>query len=144
MRAPSRDTSKYCVFHKDIGNKIEDCKHLKKEIEDLLSRGYLGDLVGNDNRRINRPPQREVLRLPTHPINRVEPCNDDNVRTIHSIHGKLGLNETSNNAQKRYFREVYAILCVYNLHKVSPFISIIFISKDENSYPHINLLAVML
>lgn len=76
---------------------MRDYRHLKKEIEDLLSKDYLGDFVGNDNRRMEHQPQCEVLRLPTLPINRVESCNDDNLRTIHSIHRKLRLNGTSNN-----------------------------------------------
>lgn len=77
---------------------MQDFWHLKREIEDLLSSGYLGDLVGNANRRIKHQPQHEVLRFLTPPVNRVELCNDDNVRTIHSILRGLGYNGTSNKA----------------------------------------------
>ncbi|XP_056694872.1 uncharacterized protein [Spinacia oleracea] len=36
-----RDTKKYCDFHKDHGHLIEECTHLKDNIEDLIRRGYL-------------------------------------------------------------------------------------------------------
>lgn len=50
MRAHLRDTSKWYDFQ-DIGHEMQDYTHLKKEIEDLLSKEYLGDILGNDNRR---------------------------------------------------------------------------------------------
>lgn len=61
MRSPLNDTSKFYIFHKDIEHDMQDCRHLKKEIKDFLSRVYLGDLIGNDNRRMEHHPQGEVL-----------------------------------------------------------------------------------
>lgn len=94
---------------------MQDFRHLKKEIEKLLSKGYPSDHVGNNNKRMEHQLQREVLRLPIPPGNRIEWRNEDNVRTIHLIHGGLGLNGAFNNARKRYAREMHGALCVYNL-----------------------------
>lgn len=52
MMAPIIDTCKWCIFHKEIRHKMQDYRYLKIEIEDLLSRDYLGDLVENNNRRV--------------------------------------------------------------------------------------------
>lgn len=51
MRAMNRDTIKWFVFHKYIGHDTRDYRLFKKEIENLLSKVYLGDLVSNGNQR---------------------------------------------------------------------------------------------
>ncbi|XP_038697992.1 uncharacterized protein LOC119995551 [Tripterygium wilfordii] len=40
-----RDTSKWCEFHNDYGHTTEDCFTLKKEVTQLLKKGYLRDLL---------------------------------------------------------------------------------------------------
>ncbi|XP_038716632.1 uncharacterized protein LOC120009963 [Tripterygium wilfordii] len=40
-----RDTSKWCEFHNDYGHTIDDCFTLKKEVIQLLKKGYLRDLL---------------------------------------------------------------------------------------------------
>nr|XP_027086729.1 uncharacterized protein LOC113708473 [Coffea arabica] len=37
-----------CAYHRDIGNETEDCNNLKKDIEDLIKRGYLKQFVRSD------------------------------------------------------------------------------------------------
>lgn len=44
MRAPKKDTTKWCGFDKDVGDDIRDCPHLKKEIKKLILKAYLGDI----------------------------------------------------------------------------------------------------
>lgn len=68
----------------------------------MLSIGYLSDLMENDNKGVDRRPQHEILRLPTLLINRIEPQNEGNVRTIHTIYGGPKINRTFNNACKIY------------------------------------------
>lgn len=51
MRALNKGITKWCAFYKDINHDTRDCSYLKKEIEELLSRGNLGDLMGDSNRR---------------------------------------------------------------------------------------------
>lgn len=54
MRAINKDPSKYYAFHKDTIHWASDCRHLKRELESLLSKGHLRDLIGKD-------PTREMI-----------------------------------------------------------------------------------
>ncbi|XP_071928300.1 uncharacterized protein [Coffea arabica] len=47
-----RNQDRYCAFHRDVGHDTEGCWALRKEIEDLIQRGFLGRLV-----RQGRPGQ---------------------------------------------------------------------------------------
>lgn len=75
------------------------------------------------------------------PINRVEPRNDDNVRTIYIIHGGSGFNGAFNNVHKRYTQEMRGAH-VYNLHKGSSVVPITFTNNDKTSTPYEDPLVV--
>ncbi|XP_027150352.1 uncharacterized protein LOC113750589 [Coffea eugenioides] len=47
-----RNQDRYCAFHHDVGHDTEGCWALRKEIEDLIQRGFLGRFV-----RQGRPGQ---------------------------------------------------------------------------------------
>ncbi|XP_027172229.1 uncharacterized protein LOC113771880 [Coffea eugenioides] len=47
-----RNQDRYCAFHRDVGHDTEGCWALRKEIEDLIQRGFLGQFV-----RPGRPGQ---------------------------------------------------------------------------------------
>ncbi|KAL0426322.1 UNVERIFIED_CONTAM: hypothetical protein Slati_2807000 [Sesamum latifolium] len=51
-------SDKYCRFHKDRGHNIEDCYHLKNEIEKLIQRGYLREYVESNPSGNNTTPRR--------------------------------------------------------------------------------------
>ncbi|KAL0434156.1 UNVERIFIED_CONTAM: hypothetical protein Slati_2749900 [Sesamum latifolium] len=51
-------SDKYCRFHKDRGHIIEDCYHLKNEIEKLIQMGYLKEYVENNPSDNNTAPRR--------------------------------------------------------------------------------------
>ncbi|XP_022855111.1 uncharacterized protein LOC111376384 [Olea europaea var. sylvestris] len=44
-RSDTRDNSKYCDFHRDHRRTTEDCFALKREIETLIKRGFLGSYI---------------------------------------------------------------------------------------------------
>ena len=50
-----RDERKYYRFHKDHGHYIEDCRDLKKQIEELIRNGKLQQYVkGGDSSKYNQ------------------------------------------------------------------------------------------
>ncbi|XP_022843108.1 uncharacterized protein LOC111366623 [Olea europaea var. sylvestris] len=49
----TRDKSNYCDFHRDHGHTVEDCFTLKREIEALIKREFLGSYISNDKRPRN-------------------------------------------------------------------------------------------
>ena len=40
-----RDITKYCAFHKDHGHLTSDCRHLRRQIEDLIQKGELKEFI---------------------------------------------------------------------------------------------------
>ncbi|XP_071924826.1 uncharacterized protein [Coffea arabica] len=64
-----RNSNLYCLYHRDIGHKTEDCNDLKKEIENLIRRGHLKQFIRrgggqqrDENRRDKRGDQRRDER----------------------------------------------------------------------------------
>ena len=68
---PRRDTSKYCVYHDDVGHNTENCTSLRKEVAWLNKRGLL-DGIKRVNRDAPAPQTNEALLeappLPTHHV----------------------------------------------------------------------------
>ncbi|XP_027075706.1 uncharacterized protein [Coffea arabica] len=71
-----RNQDQYCAFHRDVGHDTEGCWALRKEIEDLIQRGFLGRFVRRpgqefgrnhygdrrEGQRRDRPERREAPR----------------------------------------------------------------------------------
>ncbi|XP_043704750.1 uncharacterized protein LOC122654630 [Telopea speciosissima] len=43
-----RNKNKYCKFHRDVGHNTENCRQLKREIEDVIQKGHLKRYVKED------------------------------------------------------------------------------------------------
>lgn len=70
MKAANKDIAKWCVFHKNTKHETRDCKHLKKEIEELLLKGYFGELVDIENHINNVRPITETSQTSATPDGR--------------------------------------------------------------------------
>ncbi|XP_012074863.1 uncharacterized protein LOC105636244 [Jatropha curcas] len=91
----SRDTTKYCEFHRDAGHETEACWQLKKEIECLKQKGKLKEFVGQTQEvTIKRDKQSKECHT---------------LGTIHTIFKGLS-GKNNNSGQKRRARDIYSIL----------------------------------
>ena len=138
-----RDSTKWCAFHREHGHATEDCRVLKRKVEELLRRGYLRNLVADPNKwGPERPRSRSPRKSPPR-INRTEtePRREDR-RVIHSIHGGFACG-----GELRENRRAYAIEPIANIASVrteGP--DIIFTAEDANGacFPHEDALVVTL
>ena len=105
---------KYCRYHQNHGHTTDECKHLKDEIEGLISRGYLRWYVRNwgdyhprnnkNNGRQGHAPQghargAQALEDEDMPL----PIKGEDIVTIA---GGLHPAGTSQNTLKRYINEL--------------------------------------
>ncbi|KAL0394801.1 UNVERIFIED_CONTAM: hypothetical protein Slati_4446300 [Sesamum latifolium] len=56
---PMPQDDKFCRFHNDYGHIKEECRHLKNEIERLISNGYLQEYVCSEKARGTGPYQKQ-------------------------------------------------------------------------------------
>ncbi|KAL0431932.1 UNVERIFIED_CONTAM: hypothetical protein Sradi_0819200, partial [Sesamum radiatum] len=121
---PQRPKSdKFCRFHNDYGHTMEECRHLKNEIEILIQNGYLREYVCWEKARGTEPYQKgegdkakEIRatspeRSPKEGTRQASGSNGDNhdvprKGVIRMITGGP-LEEDSHHVQKSQIREAY-------------------------------------
>ena len=83
-----RDSTKWCAFHQEHGHAMEDYCILEREVEELLRRGYLRNMVADPNKWGPKRPRSRSPRKSPPQNNRAgaEPRREER-RVIHSIHG---------------------------------------------------------
>ncbi|XP_077236547.1 uncharacterized protein LOC143878112 [Tasmannia lanceolata] len=158
----TRDMSRYCRFHKSHGHDTNACINLKEEIEQLISRGYLGRYVkSEDNKRERRRSSRSRSkgRSPRRPAplaDRVRspasanPPPQVNVNApqpqphgvINTISGGPTAGGTSSSARRTYARQVNAIHSCSKKAKLENEISFSDADLDGLIIPHDDALVV--
>ncbi|XP_074321470.1 uncharacterized protein LOC141658101 [Silene latifolia] len=77
---PSKDPTRWCDFHQDIGHNTEECIQLRKQVAYLVKKGYLKDIIrqpgGKDEGTSKKDPGNiRGLPPPPHPIYEVKFVN---------------------------------------------------------------------
>ncbi|XP_048491523.1 uncharacterized protein LOC125492835 [Beta vulgaris subsp. vulgaris] len=64
MKTPyrNRDKSEYCHFHKDCGHETNECKHLKRALEDLARKGKMNSYLPSSGRKFQKKVNRQGRR----------------------------------------------------------------------------------
>ncbi|KAK9080783.1 hypothetical protein SSX86_000541 [Deinandra increscens subsp. villosa] len=65
-QASWKDKSKWCAYHEDFGHVTEDCIAMRKEINYLLSKGFLKELLGRKNDKSKGADQSAKSRAKRH------------------------------------------------------------------------------
>jgi hypothetical protein len=58
-----KDKSKWCAYHEDFGHITEDCIALRREVNYLLSKGQLKELLGRKKER-SREREQDPVKIP--------------------------------------------------------------------------------
>ncbi|KAL4553980.1 hypothetical protein LXL04_039903 [Taraxacum kok-saghyz] len=93
-----KDKSKWCAYHEDLGHITEECITLRKEVNYLLSKGQLKELLGRRKERSSDPHQ-DPSKIPE----RADPP-PPNAQVINMISGGSDICGTSYSAAKRQAR----------------------------------------
>ncbi|XP_010670072.3 uncharacterized protein LOC104887173 [Beta vulgaris subsp. vulgaris] len=64
MKTPyrNRDKSNYCHFHKDCGHETNECKYLKRALEDLARKGKMNSYLPQASRKFQKKDNRQGRR----------------------------------------------------------------------------------
>ncbi|XP_020262776.1 uncharacterized protein LOC109838768 [Asparagus officinalis] len=108
-----RDTRQFCRYHQDHGYLTNDCRILKRDIEDLITRGYLKNLVplgGRKNTALTQKDRRSRSRSPQpRPLVSEQPVDTTYKGVINVISGGPTIGGSSNNERKKYARRMLQV-----------------------------------
>ena len=127
-----RDNIRYCEFHRDHGNRTDDCIQLRKEIEYLIRRGYLCRFIASEGQDQAQPPP---PWQPT-PTQHQQPLGE-----IHVISGGFAGGGESSSARKAHLRsirsrEVMEVQAVSKLPRLDTAITLSDSDLEGCQHPH--------
>ncbi|GAV56867.1 hypothetical protein CFOL_v3_00408 [Cephalotus follicularis] len=95
-----KDSDKYYRYHRDHGHDVEECRHLKNQIENLIQKGHLCKYVGRNAPQERRERREEAPQQPEEQQPR---------RVIHIISGGVSSGVDSNRSRKAYARQTFVV-----------------------------------
>ena len=103
----TRDNTKYCEFHRDYGNRMDDCIQLKREIEYLIRRGYLRRFISPENQAQsqaqNTGPTQQL------PPRQMTTQHQQSLGEIQVIFGGFAGGGESSSARKAHLRSIRSV-----------------------------------
>ncbi|XP_048496378.1 uncharacterized protein LOC125495642 [Beta vulgaris subsp. vulgaris] len=123
MKTPyrNRDKSKYCHFHKDCGHETNECKHLKRALEDLARKGKMNSYLPQGGRKFQKRDDRRSKRKESESI-------DEDVVLV--ISGGFATGGPTNRGHKIYLRELGPIMLT-NQAESDPFPKVVASELDS-------------
>ena len=101
----TRDNSKYCEFHRDYGNRTDDCIQLKREIEYLIRRGYLRRFISPEIQPQNQAQNQALAQQPP-PTRQITTQHQQPLGEIHVISRGFAGGGESSSARKAHLRSI--------------------------------------
>ncbi|XP_057248901.1 uncharacterized protein LOC125494762 [Beta vulgaris subsp. vulgaris] len=130
MKTPyrNRDKSKYCHFHKDCGHETNECKHLKRALEDLARKGKMNSYLPLSGRKFQKKDNRQGRR-------KDDESTDEDVVMV--ISGGFAAGGPTTRGHKNYLRELSQVMLT-NQAKTDPFPKIVVSDQDRGKIrtPH--------
>lgn len=98
-----KNTSLYCDFHKDVGYTTNACQNLRKEIHNLIQKGYL--------KEFQYMPIQRVINDSSTSNDQVAMCKEaiclvQSIQMVQSIHGGSTYGGITTTTQEPYAREL--------------------------------------
>ncbi|XP_010684449.1 uncharacterized protein LOC104899008 [Beta vulgaris subsp. vulgaris] len=136
MKTPyrNRDKSKYCHYHKDCGHETNECKHLKRALEDLACKGKMNSYLPQSSRKFQKKDNRQGRR-------KDDESTDEDVVMV--ISGGFAAGGPTNCGHKNYLRELSQVMLT-NQAESDPFPKIMVSEQDRGKIrtPHDDPLVV--
>ncbi|XP_048494601.1 uncharacterized protein LOC125494816 [Beta vulgaris subsp. vulgaris] len=130
MKTPyiNRDKSKYCHFHKDYGHETNECKHLKRALEDLARKGKMNSYLPSSGSKFQKKDTRQGRRKDD------ESTHEDVVMVIC---GGFAAGGPTTRGHKNYLRELSQVMLT-NQGEADPFPNIVVSEQDRGKIrtPH--------
>ena len=102
----TRDNTRYCEFHRDYGNRTDDCIQLKKEIEYLIWRGYLRRFVAPENQPQNQAQNQALTQQPPPPPRQTITQHQQPLGEIHVFLGGFAGEGKSSSVRKAHLHSI--------------------------------------
>ncbi|XP_048502817.1 uncharacterized protein LOC125498620 [Beta vulgaris subsp. vulgaris] len=130
----NKDKSKYCHFQKDCGHETNECKHLKRALEDLARKGKMNSYLSQSSRKFQK-------RDDHHGRRKDDESTDEDVVMV--ISGGFAAGGPTNRGHKNYLRELSQVMLT-NQAKADPFPKIVVSEQDRGNIrtPHDDPLVV--